>query len=224
VLEQLRLLIPCDDLGYQEANVEARCFTDPEAPAHVEEDALYWAVGPCPITEYRIRTGDLAAIRMSDVVGRRRFRELPVYRDFFQPRDMQHMLDLGFSSATTSFRSLILFRGHDVPDFAERERAILELLRPHFRAREARATLLALVAGRMQAQDDGESAADLQLTPREREIVTMVASGKTNAQIATDLWVSPATVKKHLENVYLKLGVGSRAAAAMKVSAQHSAG
>ena len=39
----------------------------------------------------------------------------------------------------------------------------------------------------------------------------------TNAQIAAELWVTPATVKKHLENVYLKLGVGSRAAAASRV-------
>lgn len=35
------------------------------------------------------------------------------------------------------------------------------------------------------------------------------------------LWVAPSTVKKHLENVYEKLGVGRRAAAAMLV---HSAG
>jgi DNA-binding CsgD family transcriptional regulator len=54
---------------------------------------------------------------------------------------------------------------------------------------------------------------DEHLTAREREIVAMVAEGKTNAQVAADLWVSPATVKKHLENVYQKLGVGSRAAA-----------
>jgi DNA-binding CsgD family transcriptional regulator len=224
VLDHLQRLIPCDDVGYQEADVEARRFTDAEAVEHAEEDALYWAVGPCPITEYRVRTGDVTAIRMSDVVGRRRFRELPVYREYFRPMGVDHMLDLGLSSAPASYRSLILFRGSDVPDFADRERTMLEMLRPHLRAREARATLLALVAGRMQTLDEGSPTDDLQLTPREREIVTMVAAGKTNAQIATDLWVSPATVKKHLENVYLKFGVGSRAAAATKVTSHYSAG
>jgi DNA-binding CsgD family transcriptional regulator len=60
---------------------------------------------------------------------------------------------------------------------------------------------------------------DEHLTTREREILAMVAEGKTNAQIAAALWISPATVKKHLENVYVKLGVGSRAAAASRAQA-----
>ena len=63
-----------------------------------------------------------------------------------------------------------------------------------------------------------------QLTAREREILVLVAEGKTNAEIASELWVSPATVKKHLENVYLKLGVSSRAAAANRIQAGASAG
>jgi DNA-binding CsgD family transcriptional regulator len=60
----------------------------------------------------------------------------------------------------------------------------------------------------------GTPGVDPGLTPREREIVFLVAAGKTNAQIAAELWVTPSTVKKHLENVYQKLGVSSRAAAA----------
>jgi DNA-binding CsgD family transcriptional regulator len=52
-----------------------------------------------------------------------------------------------------------------------------------------------------------------QLTAREAEILELVAAGLTNATIAERLWISPATVKKHLENVYAKLGVANRAAA-----------
>lgn len=51
------------------------------------------------------------------------------------------------------------------------------------------------------------------LTPREREILDLVAEGRTNAEIAERLWVSPVTVRKHLENVYAKLGVHTRTAA-----------
>ena len=53
----------------------------------------------------------------------------------------------------------------------------------------------------------------LGLTAREREILALVAQGHTNAQVAAALWISPATVAKHLENVYSKLGVGTRTAA-----------
>jgi DNA-binding CsgD family transcriptional regulator len=52
------------------------------------------------------------------------------------------------------------------------------------------------------------------LTPREREILDLVADGRTNAEIAERLWVSSGTVRKHLNNVYAKLGVHTRTAAA----------
>jgi DNA-binding CsgD family transcriptional regulator len=51
------------------------------------------------------------------------------------------------------------------------------------------------------------------LTRRESEIVGLLARGKTNAEIAELLWVAPSTVRKHLENIYAKLGVHTRTAA-----------
>jgi DNA-binding CsgD family transcriptional regulator len=51
------------------------------------------------------------------------------------------------------------------------------------------------------------------LTAREREVLAWVARGKTNAEIARQLWLAPSTVRKHLENVYAKLGVSTRTAA-----------
>ena len=44
-----------------------------------------------------------------------------------------------------------------------------------------------------------------------------MAQGKTNAEVATELWVAESTIKKHLENVYAKLGVPSRAAAVARL-------
>lgn len=52
------------------------------------------------------------------------------------------------------------------------------------------------------------------LTPREREVLRRVAAGARNAEIATDLGISPLTVRKHLENVFAKLSVDNRTAAA----------
>ena len=51
------------------------------------------------------------------------------------------------------------------------------------------------------------------LTRREQEVVVLVAEGKTNAEIARQLWISPGTVRRHLENVFAKLGVHTRTAA-----------
>jgi len=53
------------------------------------------------------------------------------------------------------------------------------------------------------------------LTPREKEILTLVARGSTNKQIANQLHLSPRTVEAHLTHTYKKLEVGSRTEAAM---------
>ena len=56
-----------------------------------------------------------------------------------------------------------------------------------------------------------------QLTPRELEVLNWVAKGKTNRDIADILGMSPRTVNKHLEHIFVKLGVETRAAAAALV-------
>ncbi len=56
-----------------------------------------------------------------------------------------------------------------------------------------------------------------QLTPRELEVLSWVAKGKTNRDIAEILGMSPRTVNKHLEHIFVKLGVETRAAAAALV-------
>lgn len=58
---------------------------------------------------------------------------------------------------------------------------------------------------------DRISATDL--SPREVEILTLAASGQSNARIAATLEISGSTVKFHLNNAYSKLGVSSRTAA-----------
>lgn len=56
------------------------------------------------------------------------------------------------------------------------------------------------------------------LTPRETEVLSWVAKGKTNRDVGEILGMSPRTVNKHLEHVFEKLGVETRAAAAALAS------
>lgn len=55
---------------------------------------------------------------------------------------------------------------------------------------------------------------EIALTPRETEVLSWLAKGKTNRDIAEILGMSPRTVNKHLEHVFEKLGVETRSAAA----------
>lgn len=62
--------------------------------------------------------------------------------------------------------------------------------------------------------------AEAALTPRETEVLSWLAKGKTNRDIAEILGMSPRTVNKHLEHIFEKLGVETRAAAAALASGQ----
>ena len=68
------------------------------------------------------------------------------------------------------------------------------------------------------AQRPGEAEQSLHgLTNRELEVLALVAEGRTNRQIGESLGLRPDTVKLHLSNVYRRLGVTSRTAAALRM-------
>lgn len=72
----------------------------------------------------------------------------------------------------------------------------------------------------LQTENDASSSrlSDASLTPRESEVLSWLAKGKTNRDIADILGMSPRTVNKHLEHIFEKLGVETRAAAAALAS------
>ena len=69
-------------------------------------------------------------------------------------------------------------------------------------------SVAATLLGRVRAPEP-----ETPLSPRELEVLTLVAGGATNREAAARLFISEATVKTHLLHVYAKLGVNDRAAA-----------
>jgi two-component system response regulator DesR len=61
-----------------------------------------------------------------------------------------------------------------------------------------------------QPQTDGNATP---LSPREREVLDLIAEGSTNREIAAVLHLSPHTVKEHTSSLYRKLGAKNRAEA-----------
>ena len=76
-----------------------------------------------------------------------------------------------------------------------------------------------------KSADDGRSEMALKqldaLTEREREVAVAIGQGKSNAEIAGELYMSIATVKAYVTRIFYKLGVDNRVQVAMKV---HDAG
>lgn len=69
-----------------------------------------------------------------------------------------------------------------------------------------------------QISDDAQLRESFSLTAREAEVLVWIAKGKSNRDIGEILGLSSRTVNKHLEQVYVKLGVENRASAAVKAS------
>jgi DNA-binding CsgD family transcriptional regulator len=59
----------------------------------------------------------------------------------------------------------------------------------------------------------GRAADPHSLSAREIEVMSLIADGQTNGEIAAHLFLAEKTVKNHVRRIYSKLGVGSRPAA-----------
>lgn len=112
------------------------------------------------------------------------------------------LIRLGFHTGKGTVVQLYFFRRQEM--FAERELALLTMLEP---------AVGRLVRGCAGPQRTGT------LSASERRVLTMVARGASNSEVAEELYVTVHTVRKHLENTYRKLGVTNRTAAALQLRA-----
>lgn len=74
---------------------------------------------------------------------------------------------------------------------------------------------MSVCLGELHETQHGNGNGAHRLTQREREILTILASGTTNAEMADRLFISPFTVKVHIQNIFKKLGVPNRVKAAI---------
>ena len=162
----------------------------------------YWDSQFC---SYPSRTRDLrSTIKITDFYSTRQWHSTAMYTDHDRLTGLEHCLMLCLPEAQPRTAGpgrqvrLYLSRGPG-PDFSERDRAVLMLLRPHLH----------------HAYLDAERCRHPvpRLTPRQNDLLHLLAAGHTNTQIARRLGISEGTVRTHLENIYERLHVSSRTAA-----------
>jgi DNA-binding CsgD family transcriptional regulator len=167
------------------------------------------------------RLGDTA--RLSELLDGRVLRRCVPYADYDGQVGLEYVISVPLWMDGRTLIAIALNRRH--LDFSERERERLELLRPHL-AHLYRQACRADSAGRDGGQPPLGSALlerePESLTPRERNVMHWLAAGKTDVEIAALLSLSPRTVSKHLEHIYVKLGVETRTAAVMRVLAMRA--
>jgi DNA-binding CsgD family transcriptional regulator len=133
ILPGLKRIVPSDWCSYNEVEAE-RGFVlmDPPDQLDVFDDpgaTLARNSGNHPLISYYTRTRDGRAYKLSDFVTREQLRQLPVYEEIFSRIGVEHQIAFTLPSQPTVVIGVALSRG-DRPDFGERDRMMLNLLRP----------------------------------------------------------------------------------------------
>ena len=202
VLESLRELVPCDVVTFHERS------PGPERVLVYTGRPVGELTPEIRAAHRRLRHQDPfrpadGARKLSDFVSAGEYQRRELYHCVDRPLGIEHMMQLYLDPLSSDARFEF---DRAESDFGERDRAVLDLLLLHLRQ--------FLRAARRRPRMRGE--AEL-LTHRERQVIAHVAGGRTNAEIARLLEISPETVRKHLENAFEKLGVHTRTAAVAAV-------
>ncbi len=204
VLDALRRLLPCDVVAYHErVGGHAALVTSGEPLDSMTAEIRaacrhYWQ-------QDRLSPAK-GARKVSDFLSRRQFHRTELYQYVSGRVGIEDMFRLWLDPHGGSGARLEFDRSRR--DFSERDRDVLDVLMPHL----AQFRKHAVARGRASTPP---GTASEKLTPREREVLALVAEGRTNAEIASTLWISPLTVRRHLENIFGKLDVHTRTAAAV---------
>jgi DNA-binding CsgD family transcriptional regulator len=157
----------------------------------------FWKSETCSYTE-RLPGLRSEVMATGDFYGDLQWHSTGMYTEVLHPAGVETELLIPLPAPPGIARRLVFFRGPGRP-FNDDERDAAILLQPHIsRALRHQARLRA----------------DRLLTERQIRILQLTAAGHDNTEIARLLGLSRGTVRKHLENIYARLDVPSRAAAA----------
>lgn len=170
--------------------------------AYVRGQERWWQLyEQHPLLVYRDATGDGRALRLSDFVPRRSLRRLELYGEFFKPFGIESSLSIRILVSPRQAVDLGVTRSSI--DFSVQDRLALDVVR----------SFLDRVVLLHHERHGGSN----DLTRREQQILAVAATGASNAEIAAELVIAPGTVKKHLDNIYGKLGAANRTEAVARM-------
>jgi DNA-binding CsgD family transcriptional regulator len=216
VLSMIKAVVSCDAVSFQIQDVPGRRIMAIRqfhgAYEHDDEpddatDEMYWRLFWSSHFSYAQRTGDYFTVtkasdfepsgpRSADVAPC----EVPTCHDCREARVMLPQL------GSLDYRIMLWRSGGS--DFSDRDLQLLAVLRPH---------LIAIRDATMRPQPQTR-----QLTRRQCQLLSLLATGLTNRQVARQLGVSEHTVRKHVENIYERLQVNSRTAAVTRAFGANS--
>lgn len=212
VLRGLAELIPSTGVSFAVWDEKSRevltchrvCLTDDPGWDDGMAELFWGGYDECKAVSGLAGLGEAAQVNVwQDYYSHRQFAGTAMYA-LYRRQGTYHRMMIRLRRRRGLERRLQITRERGDLGFTERDKMLMRLLRPH----------LSAIRDRIESDRDGAA----RLTARQRELLRLVAEGLTNRQIGRELGLSEGTVRKHLENVYARLGVQNRVQAIAQVA------
>jgi DNA-binding CsgD family transcriptional regulator len=164
-----------------------------------------------PVIAHVIDNGAEDATAISDLINRDAMQRLELYQLFWKAQHIEDQLSVGFVQGETVIGLSV---NRNSWGFSDREREMLSRIAActfsYYRALRGYDTPINQPVIQINRNGFEDHYQRLGITLRQAELLTLVAHGKSNKQIAVDCDLSEGTVRKHLENTFRRLNVNNR--------------
>ncbi len=159
-----------------------------------------------PLYQWYTSQPDWSPMRISDVMPWERFRQTPLFAEVLAPIGACHTIAIMLVPPSSGQFVYFAITRAD-PDFTDHELELCRSLQP---------CLVALYTALTLSEHTSPHRETMTLTRRERAVLGYLADGLTAEAIARRMATRPATVRKHLQNLYAKLGTSDRLGAVIR--------
>jgi DNA-binding CsgD family transcriptional regulator len=203
----------CVDLchGWRTQRPSVTVVGEPDTLSVAEIDHWMALYADDPYIVNLLATGDQRPYRTSDFMPFNRFRQTPIYREVFARYGMRHLLVM--TPRMTEQDMVLIGMTRRLHDFSDRETRALHPMREVIGAALDYHARVSAIRARISTGGPAIPPHRCTLTERENQVLALIATGHTNDQAARKLGISSRTIRKHLEGVFTKADVPSRAAA-----------
>jgi DNA-binding CsgD family transcriptional regulator len=214
-LQQIKTLIPYQNgvafrSGREKGDV---VLTNPITTEDVndESDHAFFTEGDYPHWNEFVMAPHSIVFRQSDIIPEGKWERTRVYREVWEPKNNYWGLFASLVYEDCPLAVIGIMRARADDDFAARDIYIMNTLKdPLERKLHSLLEFTIFQSGNVYSNRLAKAMAEYKLTKREKEIVALACGGKSSEEMCRQLYITHATLAKHLSNIYCKTKVRNR--------------
>ena len=153
------------------------------------------------------------AISVNEVMAQRDLINTEFFNDFLNKDGLYYGINIYvYDKGNRNIGDFRIWRSQNRDNFGRRELGILDMIAPHFRNAMRNLAFARHLPPTLDLDEViRKLAGDYELTRRELDVATSLLEGKSDRAISEKLFISPATLRTHIQHIFGKLSVSSRA-------------